>query len=57
MNDDDDRRGEDGDRHDEDLQGLPEPTAPFRRRAWMLFQRTLDPLAPPRPLPMRRGPR
>jgi hypothetical protein len=29
---------------------LPQPTASFRRRAWLEFQRALDPLAPPRPL-------
>jgi hypothetical protein len=34
---------------------LPFPTAQFRRRAWLLFQRALDPLAPPKPLPIRRG--
>ena len=32
--------------------GLPLPTPPFRRRAWLLFQRALDPLAPPKPLPL-----
>jgi hypothetical protein len=30
---------------------LPLPTAVFRRRAWSDFQRALDPLAPPKPLP------
>src|SRR5438270_673637 len=30
---------------------LPRPTAQFRRRAWHDFQRALDPLGPPRPLP------
>jgi hypothetical protein len=35
------------------LRDLPRPTASFRRRAWLDFQRALDPLAPPRPL--RRG--
>jgi hypothetical protein len=29
---------------------LPQPTAQFRRRAWVVFQRALDPLAPPRPV-------
>ena len=33
---------------------LPKPTAQFRRRAWLLFQRALDPLAPPRPLPTKK---
>jgi hypothetical protein len=32
---------------------LPRPTASFRRRSWLDFQRALDPLAPPKPL--RRG--
>jgi hypothetical protein len=58
-----------GDKHDEEDRGVPVPTesfsgdrgvpAPtdsFRRRAWRQFQRALDPLAPPRPLPMRRRP-
>jgi hypothetical protein len=35
-------------------EGLPSPTTQFRRRAWLLFQRALDPLAPPKRLPMRR---
>jgi hypothetical protein len=30
---------------------LPRPSAQFRRRAWLEFQRALDPLAPPKPLP------
>jgi hypothetical protein len=34
---------------------LPEATQTFRRRAWRAFQRALDPLAPPRPLPTRRA--
>jgi hypothetical protein len=34
-------------------QGLPLPTLRFRRRAWRAFQRTLDPLAPPKRLPPR----
>jgi hypothetical protein len=29
---------------------LPAPTMPFRIRAWLTFQRALDPLARPRPL-------
>jgi hypothetical protein len=32
---------------------LPRPTPQFRRRAWLAFQRALDPLAPPRPLRRR----
>ena len=33
---------------------LPLPTAQFRRRAWLEFQRALDPLAPPKPLRLKR---
>jgi hypothetical protein len=29
---------------------VPRPTPQFRRRAWLAFQRALDPLAPPKPL-------
>jgi hypothetical protein len=32
----------------------PTPTARFRRRAWLAFQRALDPLASPRPLPTQK---
>jgi hypothetical protein len=32
-----------------------EPTASFRRRAWRDFQRALDPLASPKPLPRARA--
>lgn len=42
-------------RHAEEARALPTPTAPFRRRAWRQFQRALDPLAPPRPLPRPRA--
>ena len=28
----------------------PRPSPYFRRRAWLEFQRALDPLAPPKPL-------
>ncbi|HJU37765.1 MAG TPA: hypothetical protein VJ716_10160 [Gaiellaceae bacterium] len=31
--------------------GLPQPSGRFRRRAWLAFQRALDPLAPPKELP------
>jgi hypothetical protein len=31
------------------LKGLPQPTTSFRRRAWLQFQRALDPLSPPKP--------
>jgi len=34
---------------------LPRPTVQFRRRSWREFQRALDPLGPPRPLPPRRA--
>jgi hypothetical protein len=34
--------------------GLPSPTTQFRRRAWLAFQRALDPLAPPKPLPTKK---
>jgi hypothetical protein len=34
----------------EELPDLPAPTPSYRRRAWLEFQRALDPLAPPRPL-------
>lgn len=33
--------------------GIPRPSINFRLRAWKAFQRALDPLAPPRPLPPR----
>jgi hypothetical protein len=29
---------------------LPRPSPQFRRRAWLAFQKALDPLAPPKPL-------
>jgi hypothetical protein len=35
-------------------QSLPSPSMQFRRRAWLEFQRALNPLGPPRPLPMKR---
>jgi hypothetical protein len=38
----------------EHVDSIPTPSMSFRRRAWLLFQRALDPLAPPRPLPMKR---
>ena len=37
-------------------EGLPTPSMQFRRRAWLSFQRALDPLARPKPLPMKRPP-
>ncbi len=33
---------------------LPTPSMQFRRRAWLTFQRALDPLAAPKRLPMKR---
>jgi hypothetical protein len=33
---------------------LPMPSMQFRRRAWRDFQRALDPLASPKPLPTKR---
>jgi len=33
---------------------LPLPSASYRRRAWLEFQRALDPLAPIKRLPPRR---
>jgi hypothetical protein len=36
---------------DAELQSrLPSPSAGYRRRAWVEFQRALDPLAPVKPL-------
>jgi hypothetical protein len=34
-----------------DFAGLPLPSQRFRRRSWLTFQRALDPLAPPKPVP------
>jgi hypothetical protein len=36
---------------------LPTPSMQFRRQAWLAFQRSLDPLAAPKRLPMKRQPR
>jgi hypothetical protein len=36
------------------LQGLPQASMRFRRRAWRTFQRALDPLAAPKQLPTKR---
>jgi hypothetical protein len=33
---------------------VPVPTTQFRRRAWLSFQRAIDPLAPPKPLKIER---
>jgi hypothetical protein len=33
---------------------LPQPTMSFRRRAWMQFQRAIDPLARPKPFRIER---
>jgi len=34
---------------------IPKPTASYRRRAWLEFQRALDPLAPIKQLRPPRG--
>jgi hypothetical protein len=36
------------------MTALPQPTMSFRRRAWLQFQRALDPLARPKPLKIER---
>jgi hypothetical protein len=36
------------------IEELPTPSQQFRRRAWRDYQRALDPLASPKPLPFRR---
>jgi hypothetical protein len=38
-----------------DESDLPRPTLHFRLHAWRVFQRALDPLAPPKPLRRPRG--
>ncbi len=43
-----------GRRDTRNTEGLPTPSMQFRRRAWLIFQRALDPLAAPRQLPTRR---
>jgi hypothetical protein len=45
------RVGRGGTQHQEDL---PTPSMQFRRRAWLDFQRALDPLAAPKRLPMKK---
>jgi hypothetical protein len=37
-----------------DTEGMPTPSMRFRRKAWLEFQRALDPLARPKPLPTKR---
>jgi len=37
-------------------QPLPRPTLQYRLKAWWIFQRALDPLAPPKPLRRPRRP-
>jgi len=37
----------------EKAEALPTPSMQFRRRAWLSFQRALDPLAPPKRLPTK----
>jgi hypothetical protein len=38
----------------DNLKSLPTPTVAFRRRAWLQFQRAIDPLAQPKPLKISR---
>jgi hypothetical protein len=40
---------------DEQEMQLPSPSPSYRRRAWIEFQRALDPLAPVKPLPPPRS--
>jgi hypothetical protein len=42
-----------GDKHGNLEARLPAPTASYRRRAWLEFQRAIDPLAPIKPQPRR----
>ena len=35
-------------------ESLPLPTTQYRRRAWLAFQRAIDPLAAPKPLRIER---
>jgi hypothetical protein len=37
----------------EKAEAPPTPSMQFRRRAWLSFQRALDPLAPPKRLPTK----
>jgi hypothetical protein len=39
---------------DRAAQRVPQPSPQFRRRAWLAFERALDPFAKPRPLRGRR---
>ena len=43
------------DTHEADRPVVPRPTPQFRRRAWVAFQRALDPLSAPRSLPPPRA--
>jgi hypothetical protein len=50
-----DKQREKGPQREEQQAGcLPAPSASYRRRAWIEFQRALDPLAPIKPLPPSR---
>jgi hypothetical protein len=49
------RRQQEGESREEREPRLPQPTASYRRRAWLEFQRALDPLAPPKRLPPPRA--
>jgi len=42
-------RAAEAERKHEEMKQLPKPTTAFRRRAWLQFQRAIDPLAPPKP--------
>jgi hypothetical protein len=48
------RRAKNSGSEREALKGLPRPTTAFRRRAWIRFQRALDPLSPPKPFKIER---
>jgi hypothetical protein len=43
-------RNERSDSEGTDDLGLARPSLPYRLKAWRIFQRALDPLAPPKPL-------
>jgi len=43
-------RGDYPERFAEVAPRVPRPTPQFKRRAWLAFQKAIDPLAPPKPL-------
>ena len=53
-NDRDTQREKRAQRQEGQAENLPKPSASYRRRAWIQFQRALDPLAPIKPLPPSR---